>query len=83
MSSEPIAQKLFSTPPQFPAELFLAPGIGYTLELPARFFAGLRAEERLAPQQARVKADGAVPGDQVLTRKLTFTATGIFGWRFF
>jgi len=83
VSSEPIAGKLFSTPPQFPAELFLAPGVGYTLELAARLFVGLRAEERWAPQQRQVAADVAVAGDDVLTRTWTFTATAIFGWRFF
>jgi hypothetical protein len=74
---------LFSTKPQVAQELFLAPSVGYTLELPARFFVGLRAEERWAPQQTTVTVDIAIAGDQVPTRTLTFTATGIFGWRFF
>ncbi len=70
---------------QVPAQFFLAPGVGYTFELPAHFLVGIRLEERWAQAQSRVALplNEGIPGNEVVTRVWTFTSTAIVGYRFF
>ena len=79
----PPAGGVFGAQPQLSKELFLGAAAGYVVELPLRFFVGVRVEERWAPAQVTVNVADAPRGFQVDTRRWTFTSTVIVGWRFF
>ena len=72
---------LFSTQAPVTLEPFVAFAAGYTIDLPARFFAGFRVEERWSPTQARFSVEGGT--DSVVTRTWTFTTELLAGWRIF
>lgn len=73
---------LFQTQSPVTLEPFVALAAGYTLDLPARFFVGVRVEERWSPLQATFSVIDGHPGS-VSTRVWTFTAALLAGWRFF
>ncbi len=74
------SQPLFGRQDQLTVAPFFALAQGYTLDLPARFFVGLRAEERLAPPTT-VGVIGALK-DRVVTRVVSVTGRVVLGFRF-
>jgi hypothetical protein len=74
---------LFDAESKIATAAYLAASASYVFDLPARFFVGVRIEERLSPEPVTVSVDGAVASDRVVTRVWSFTATGLLGWRLF
>ncbi len=62
------------------ADAFAGLRLGYVFDLPRGFFAGARAEERLAPVQADFTPVGTSP--TVSTPAFTFQALALVGYRF-
>jgi hypothetical protein len=71
---------LFGTQTVVTLEPFVALAAGYTIDLPARFFAGVRIEERWSPTQAHFSVDSS---SAVATRIWAFNASLLAGWRVF
>jgi len=72
---------LFGSQAAVTLEAFVGLAAGYTIDLPARFFVGIRVEERWSPAQAHFSVEGGT--DAVVTRAWTFTAALLAGWRVF
>ena len=72
---------LFDSQARVTLEPFVALAAGYTIDLPARFFVGVRVEERWSPTQGPFTVEGGT--DSVVTRAWTFTTALLAGWRLF
>jgi hypothetical protein len=72
---------LFGSHDRVTVEAFAGLAAGYTIDLPARFFVGVRIEERWSPAQAHSSVDAST--DAVVTRAWTFTAALLAGWQIF